>query len=80
MSEFVKNGAREPEVEEPSFGLGVGLIRSDAILCFEFEEVAEPKALAPSELRLFLKKYGNTTKAAASIRASEAFVRQNSKS
>ena len=70
----ILNGARDPEVEEP--------VRGAKAIIFEFvvDEVAEPKALAPSDLRLLVKKYGSSRKEAESIGASKAFVGQNSKS
>ena len=46
---------------------------------FEADEVAEPKALLPSDLRELILRYGSPSKAAAEIGASEAFVRQNMK-
>jgi hypothetical protein len=66
-----KNGAREPEVEEP-------LSRSESIQ-IEFNEVVEPKGLLPGDLARLVKIYGSCVKAAKAIGASEAFVRQNSR-
>jgi len=76
-SSTVGNGARVPEVEEPLLGLENGLFRSQAIIQFEFEEIAEPKGLSPAELQSIRKKYGSYLKAAEAIGVSEAFVRQN---
>lgn len=68
------NGARETEVEEPVF-------RAKSILFeLEVDEVAEPKALLPGDLRDLILRYRSPKKAAAAIGASEAFVRQNAKS
>ena len=73
-SRTVGNGAREPEVEEPT------LTARSIIFEFEVDEVAEPKALAPQDLLKLISKYGSSRKTALVVGASEAFIRQNIKS
>lgn len=67
------NGARKTEVEEPVF------TSRPVLFEFEVDEVAEPKALLPKELRLLISMHGSSEKASKAIGASEAFVRQNSR-
>ena len=69
-----KIGAREPEVEEPV------LVAKSILFEFEVDEVAEPKALQSGHLLELILRYGSPSEAAVEIGASEAFVRQNSKS
>lgn len=68
-----RNGAREPEVEEPAFAARSVLFE------LEVDEVAEPKALGSVELTVLIKKHGSFLKASKAVGASEAFVRQNIK-
>ncbi len=77
--EYFKLSPYRPEVEEPLTAFGAGLFRFGTILCFEFDEFAEPKALSASDLQGLVKKYGSYAKTSKTIGTSEAFVRQNSK-
>jgi hypothetical protein len=64
-------------VDEPLAISASTLFRSEPLFQAEFEVVAEPKALLPGDLLVLFKKYGNSSRAAKAIGASEAFVRQN---
>lgn len=69
----IEDGAREPEVEEPLSGA------KSILFEFEVEEVAEPKALSPGDLRDLILRFRSPEKAGAAVGVSEAFVRQNAK-
>ena len=63
----------KPEVEEPLLSAKLALFE------FEVDEVLEPKALLPCNLRELVLRYGSHVKTAISMRVSEAFIRQNTK-
>ena len=49
----------------------------DAVVCLEVAAYPEAKILSPSQLATLVRRLGDTTRVAAFIGASEAFVRQN---
>lgn len=66
-------GARDPEVEEPVWGV------KSVLFEFEVDEVVEPKALLLGDLRILISRHRSPKRTADFICASEAFVRQNAK-
>lgn len=71
MRNSALNGARVAGVDEPA------LASPQALISIEFAEVAEPKALSPSDLLRFVRFHGSYVRAAEHLGTSEAFIRQN---